>query len=57
VAERIDEYLSVGVRHMLFSAHPLLEGAYEVAEGIFPYFRDRTEAPFPVPALASASAI
>lgn len=52
VAERIDEYLSVGVRHMLFSAHPLLEGAYEVAEGIFPYFRDRaeiveTDAPLP----------
>lgn len=44
VAERIDEYLSIGVNHMLFSAHPLLEGAYEVAEGILPYFRDRLPA-------------
>lgn len=43
VAERIDEYLSVGVQHMLLSAHPLLEGAYEVAEGLFPYFRDRAQ--------------
>ena len=44
VAERIDEYLSIGVNHMLFSAHPLLEGAYEVAEGIMPFFQDRLAA-------------
>jgi alkanesulfonate monooxygenase len=57
VAERIEEYLSVGVRHMLFSAHPLLEGAYEVAEGIFPYFKDRTDVVEAAPMLRASATI
>lgn len=57
VAERIDEYLSVGVQHMLFSAHPLLEGAYEVAEGIFPYFKDRLAVEDARPTLRAAATI
>lgn len=61
VAERIEEYVSVGVEHMLLSGHPLLESAYEVAEGLFPLFRDRgdvgVEAEEEAPALKAASTI
>ena len=57
VAERIEEYLSIGVQHMLFSAHPLLEGAHEVAEGLFPLFRDRVEVADVAPALQASSTI
>jgi alkanesulfonate monooxygenase len=57
VAERIEEYVSTGVEHMLLSAHPLLEGAYEVAEGLFPLFRDRIEIGEEAPALKAASTI
>lgn len=57
VAERIDEYVSVGVEHMLLSGHPLLEGAYEVAEGLFPLFRERSELREDFSTLKAASAI
>jgi alkanesulfonate monooxygenase len=43
IAERIDEYLSVGVEHFLVSGHPLLESAYEFGEGVLPLFRNRAE--------------
>lgn len=39
VAERIEEYLSVGVNHFLISGRPLLESAYEFGENVIPYFR------------------
>jgi alkanesulfonate monooxygenase len=57
VAERIAEYASVGVTHMLFSTHPHLEGAYEVAEGILPYFRKPQETPQNVHELRAGAAI
>lgn len=41
VAERIDEYLSIGVEHFIISGRPLLESAYEVGEGVLSLFRDR----------------
>ncbi|PWB82625.1 MAG: alkanesulfonate monooxygenase [Methylocystaceae bacterium] len=41
IAERIHEYLSIGVNHFLVSGHPLLESAYEFAEGVIPYFKER----------------
>jgi alkanesulfonate monooxygenase len=45
VAERIDEYLSVGVRHFIISGRPALESIYEFGEEIIPFFkRDRREA-------------
>ena len=40
VAERIEEYRSIGVQHFLVSGHPLLESAYAFAEGVLPYFAD-----------------
>ncbi|MGE4324428.1 MAG: LLM class flavin-dependent oxidoreductase [Sphingobium sp.] len=57
VAERIEEYVSIGVEHMLLSGHPLLEGAYEVAEGLFPLFRGRADISEEAPALKAASTI
>jgi alkanesulfonate monooxygenase len=45
VAERIEEYLSVGVEHFLISGYPLLESAYEFAEGVMPYFQNRATKP------------
>lgn len=39
VAERIGEYLSVGVRHFIVSGAPLLEEAYRFGEGVIPLFR------------------
>ena len=44
IAERLEEYLSVGVQHFLVSGHPLLESAYAFAEGVIPHFRDRLSA-------------
>lgn len=44
VAERIEEYLSIGVNHFLISGRPLLEAAYEFGENVIPYFR-KTAAP------------
>jgi alkanesulfonate monooxygenase len=41
IAERIEEYLSVGVQHFLVSGHPLLESAYEFGEGVIPLFRNK----------------
>ncbi|MEH1013110.1 LLM class flavin-dependent oxidoreductase [Micromonospora sp. CPCC 206060] len=39
VAERIEEYRSVGVRHFIVSGAPLLEEAYRFGEGVIPLFR------------------
>jgi len=41
VAERIEEYLSVGVEHFIIGGRPALESIYEFGEGVMPYFRDR----------------
>ncbi|GAA1760230.1 LLM class flavin-dependent oxidoreductase [Luedemannella helvata] len=39
VAERIEEYVKVGIRHFIVSGAPLLEEAYRFGEGVIPLFR------------------
>lgn len=39
VAEVIQDYLDVGVRHFIVSGSPLLEEAYTFGEGVIPLFR------------------
>lgn len=41
VAERIEEYTSVGVKHFLIGGRPVLESIQEFAAGVMPYFPDR----------------
>ncbi len=41
VAERIEEYHALGVRHMILSAQPHLEEAYSFGEGVLPLLRKR----------------
>jgi alkanesulfonate monooxygenase len=41
VAERIEEYLSVGVSHFIIGGRPALESTYEFGEGVMPYFKKR----------------
>jgi alkanesulfonate monooxygenase len=41
VADRIEEYHSLGVEHMILSAQPHLEEAYTVGEGVLPLLRKR----------------
>ena len=43
VAERIEEYVKVGIRHFIVSGAPLLEEAYRFGEGVIPLFGDRPE--------------
>lgn len=63
VAERIEEYLSVGIEHFIIGGRPALESAYEFGENVMPYFRkywkDQTPAAEanPVPAEPSLRAV
>ncbi|MEU8122615.1 LLM class flavin-dependent oxidoreductase [Spirillospora sp. NPDC049024] len=41
VAERIEEYRSLGVDHLILSAQPHLEEAYSFGEGVLPLLRAR----------------
>jgi len=41
VAERIEEYHSIGVEHFILSGQPHLEEAYQVGEGVLPLLRKR----------------
>jgi alkanesulfonate monooxygenase len=41
VAERIEEYHSVGMEHLILSGQPHLEEAYEFGEGVLPLLRAR----------------
>jgi alkanesulfonate monooxygenase len=41
IAERIDEYHSIGVEHLILSAQPHLEEAYSFGEGVLPLLRKR----------------
>lgn len=41
VAERIEEYHSIGVDHLILSAQPHLEEAYSFGEGVLPLLRKR----------------
>ncbi|WP_116051398.1 LLM class flavin-dependent oxidoreductase [Amycolatopsis palatopharyngis] len=41
VAERIEEYHSLGLSHMILSAQPHLEEAYTFGEGVLPLLRKR----------------
>lgn len=43
VAERIEEYTSVGVKHFLIGGRPVLASIQEFADGVFPYFPDRAK--------------
>jgi alkanesulfonate monooxygenase len=40
VAERIEEYLSVGVEHFIIGGRPALESICEFGEGVMPLFRN-----------------
>ena len=44
VAERIEEYVSVGVEHFIIGGRPALESIYEFGEGVMPYFRKPQDA-------------
>ena len=41
VAERIDEYRQVGIRHVILSGVPHLEETFRVGEGVIPALRER----------------
>ncbi|HEV2635406.1 MAG TPA: LLM class flavin-dependent oxidoreductase [Actinocrinis sp.] len=41
VAERIEEYHSIGIEHFILSGQPHLEEAYQVGEGVLPLLRRR----------------
>lgn len=41
IAERIDEYVKVGITHFIVSGAPLLEEAYRFGEGVAPLFGAR----------------
>ena len=41
VAERIEEYHALGLRHLILSAQPHLEEAYAFGEGVLPLLRKR----------------
>ena len=41
VAERIEEYHSIGIQHFILSGQPHLEEAYQVGEGVLPLLRKR----------------
>jgi alkanesulfonate monooxygenase len=41
VAERIEEYHSIGITHLILSAQPHLEEAYAFGEGVMPLLRKR----------------
>ncbi|MEM9966275.1 MAG: LLM class flavin-dependent oxidoreductase, partial [Asticcacaulis sp.] len=45
VAERIEEYLSVGVKHFLIGGSPVLRSIQEFADGVMPYFRNHKDEP------------
>lgn len=43
VAERIEEYRSVGVKHFLIGGRPTLDSITEFGQGVIPYFSRQTE--------------
>ena len=43
VAERIEEYLSVGVKHFLIGGKPTLNSIHEFGDGVMPYFRQKAK--------------
>jgi alkanesulfonate monooxygenase len=50
VAERIEEYASLGIEEFILSGYPHLEEAYWFGEGVLPGLRARSAHPEPVPA-------
>ena len=55
VAERIEEYASVGISEFVLSAYPHLEGAYHFAEGVLPVLARRGLWTNPSPAASTGS--
>jgi len=43
VAERIEEYLSVGVKHFLIGGKPTMNSIHEFGDGVMPYFRQKAK--------------
>ena len=54
VADRIEEYASVGIDEFVLSAYPHLEGAYWFGEGVLPVLEKRGLWTNPTPAAAAA---
>jgi len=56
VADRIEEYASVGIEEFVLSAYPHLEGAYWFGEGVLPLLEQRGHWTNPAPAPDAARA-
>jgi alkanesulfonate monooxygenase len=61
VAERIEEYLSVGIEHFIIAGQPALESSYEFGENVMPYFlkrgADTGEVVAPAPSLRAVAGL
>lgn len=57
VADRIEEYASVGIEEFVLSAYPHLEGAYWFGEGVLPVLERRGLWTHPAPAPAAGSSV
>ena len=57
VADRIEEYHSVGIDEFVLSAYPHLEGAYWFGEGVLPILAERGLWQHPAPATRQVTAV
>jgi alkanesulfonate monooxygenase len=57
VADRIEEYASVGIEEFVLSAYPHLEGAYWFGEGVLPVLQRRGLWTHPAPVRAAGSSV
>lgn len=55
VADRIEEYVALGIDEFVLSAYPHLEGAYHFGEGVLPILEQRGVWQHPAPVAASSS--
>lgn len=55
VADRIEEYVALGIDEFVLSAYPHLEGAYHFGEGVLPILEQRGVWTHPAPVAASSS--